>query len=534
MVTEPKLSRREFVVRTSLLAAAAGLGAEACASSDAADDANAGDAASDADGTADAASDGDGARDAAGDAAHGDDAADAAPGADAAATGIVTLSMVHVNDLHANYNPDRQGSSPVSRIAGYRRKVAATNPHTIFTNAGDDFEKGSVAELMSSGQVNMEITKRLGFDVRCIGNHDFAWDIETVLAFSDDPVGDTLLSNVSYTGAAPERWRAKVAAVREVGGVRLGYFGMVGKPWNEFNEQYDGDFYPEFPMRHDYVARAAEVVAELRDQVDVVVMLSHLGLGLDREIAAAVSGIDVVLGGHSHSVVTPEERVNGTLIVQAGSSAAFIAHLDIDVDVATRRITAHRYQLVPNAAALAPPDADTERDVREILSRLAPGATEAVGETSATKSEEATTALLAAAAAAQLGADAAVADVSTCWAPLPAGPVTPQHFVDAFKVERQPAGTPGFNSFGVGTVTGAVLRQIATSMPEGWGYSGPAVDAIDDGATYRLAAQRNVAGRMEASFGAGASIASFTLADECWSILTGWARARAAAGQTID
>ena len=99
--------------------------------------------------------------------------------------------------------------------------------------------------------------------------------------------------------------------VIEVGCLRVGFFGMVSKPWDSRNEQYEGDFFPDSDIHtaYDYEATAAAIVAAHGDEVDVMVMLSHLGLGTDRRLAENVSGIDVILGGHSHTTMPEPETV---------------------------------------------------------------------------------------------------------------------------------------------------------------------------------------------------------------------------------
>jgi 5'-nucleotidase/UDP-sugar diphosphatase len=523
------LSRRSFLIRGASLS---GLAAASCS-----DEPESVQGDPDADSFADTGADvnADAAVDAGepGDAVGTDTADGSAPGPDAAAcTGSVTISMVHVNDIHSNYSPDASGVSPVSRIVGYHRSVLATNPLTIFTNAGDDFEKGAVAEAMSGGIATLDITRAMGFDVRCIGNHDFAWSEDVMLDFSDDPTAATISSNVGYTGPTPERWKAREFVIREVDCLRIGYFGMVGQPWNEFNEQYEGNFFENFPMRHDYVERATELVNEYRSQVDILIMCSHLGLGLDRLIAEAVPGIDIILGGHSHSIVNPEQIVGETIIIQAGSSAQFIAHLDVDVDRETREITGYRYELLLNSPGVVPVDEDMDRMVTEILTRTAPNWAEVVG-TASRRLDAADMAQVMSEAAAQvLNADAAFTDRGTAWVAVGSGDVTAQDFINCFTVERQPAGTPGYNSYGVASVSGAVLRQMQANVDPEWGAAGPT--EIDDTATYSVALQRHVAGRTGRYFGDGAVISDYTLADECFAILSEYARQRATEGLSID
>ncbi|MFA5906308.1 MAG: metallophosphoesterase, partial [Desulfobacula sp.] len=109
------------------------------------------------------------------------------------------ISFVHVSDLHAQYNLDKNGSSPVGRIRGYYEQVKKENPFTLFTNAGDDYEKGSIAEELSRGKTTRQVVHALRYDVRTLGNHDFAWGIEELFRFSNDPSAVVLASNIRMT-----------------------------------------------------------------------------------------------------------------------------------------------------------------------------------------------------------------------------------------------------------------------------------------------------------------------------------------------
>ncbi len=117
------------------------------------------------------------------------------------------ISFVHVSDTHAHYNPDSGGSSPMARIRGFADQVRQENPYTIFTNGGDDYEKGSLAETLSRERTTTKVIQAMQFDLRTIGNHDFAWGLDELLRFSHDPHGVVLASNTTLMppGAKNER-----------------------------------------------------------------------------------------------------------------------------------------------------------------------------------------------------------------------------------------------------------------------------------------------------------------------------------------
>ncbi|MBN1656572.1 MAG: hypothetical protein JXA30_22565 [Deltaproteobacteria bacterium] len=119
-----------------------------------------------------------------------------------------TISVIHVSDLHAHYAPGDDGVSAYARLAGYVDTVRGQNPYTLFTDGGDDYEKGSIAEQLSNGYATMEVTHAMGFDVRVLGNHDFAWSVAHTAEFSRDPRAVVLSSNIECPDTDPEFWHA--------------------------------------------------------------------------------------------------------------------------------------------------------------------------------------------------------------------------------------------------------------------------------------------------------------------------------------
>jgi 5'-nucleotidase / UDP-sugar diphosphatase len=390
--------------------------------------------------------------------------------------------------------------------------------------------------VLSAGQATREVVQAMGFDVRVLGNHDFAWSIDELLAFSHDEHAIVLASNTSYDGPHPERWGAVVYGERQIGCLTVGFFGMVGAPWTECNEQAAGDFYPggDFHTRADHEAIARRIVAEHGEGVDLMVMVSHLGVDADVALAAAVEGIDVVLGGHSHTPLTTADNPSPALVIQAGSYGGWIAHLDVSVDLASRQIVSHRYELLVNHAdnPALPVDAAVQARVEQIMATHAPQAHTVVAQLAGNHGDPEIAALTARAALAVLpGADAALIDPATVFHTWGPGPLTQQDLLDAFKVERQPAGTPGWNALYLAQVSGAELRVMLFQRPAGWGYAG--VAEPDPGGTYTLALQKCAAWNPGRYF-AGVTLAAPRFASETWAVLDAYGRQRTAACLHLD
>jgi len=443
-----------------------------------------------------------------------------------------TISFVHVNDLHARFNPDAEGESPYARIRGYYEWLRLVNPYTVYTNGGDDHEKGSLAEILSGGWAVQEITAAMGFDVRVLGNHDFAWDIEEVLGFSHSDSGLVLASNVTYSGSPIEAFGALDRGTLEVGCVTVGVFGLVSKPYDEQDEVFDGDYHADLPTDHDVVARAEDIVAGLRGSVDLVVMVSHLGLDADIDLVRSVDGIDVVLGGHSHDALQEVVKAGGALIVQAGAYARYVARLDVELDLVTRAIRSHRYRLLPNEAGFLPVSDVVQTAVEDALAHHAPELFEPVGRTRHSRGARDIARIAARAAQVILGADAALVDTDTVWDPWAAGDLTPQDLLDSFQIERQAPGTPGFSSLYLTTLLGADLLRLDAELHSDFELYLP--EDLQADHRYAVALQKHVAFQPDLHLPAGILLTPPWSRMEAWELLAHYARFRQSECLYID
>ena len=446
-----------------------------------------------------------------------------------------TLSFVHVADVHARYNPTLGGSSPVARVRGFVEQVRRENPYTVFTNAGDDYEKGSIAEELSQGATTRQVVQAMQYDVRTLGNHDFAWGVEELLAFSRDPKALVVASNTKMTGssgAGTPGWLEY--AELTVGCVRIGFFGLVSRPWNEMDEQYEGPFYPERPeLQSDfnYAAVAKEIIARHRQEVDLLVLVSHLGLPEDIRLAEQTEGIDLILGGHTHTTMTAPVRIKNTTIVHSGAYAEKIGRFDLDFDLHDRRITADRFVLIDNREEETPVHEGLDRQVQRIVAPYQEAIHADFASIGAGQSKKNMAFIAARAAVEALGADAAFVSSNSAWKEWRSGGLTQQDVLDAFPVEREPAGKPGFSSLYLIRGTGVDLLRAGAALAD-FAYWGPA--AIDPAATYTIALQKPQALHQRHYFGREISLAPPDHAAELWETVVDFGRGRSAERLSLD
>lgn len=447
------------------------------------------------------------------------------------------ISFVHVSDMHARYNPEAGGSSPMARVRGFVDQVRGENPYTIFSNGGDDYEKGSIAEPLSRGGATRQVVQAMGYDVRTIGNHDFAWGLDELLAYSHDATAVVLATNTGMTattgaGALEPGW-VDYAEVM-VGCVRIGFFGLLSRPWNENGEQYDGPYYEDHPeLRTDfhYADVARRIVEGHRRDVDLLVLVSHLGVHDDIRLAEEVEGIDLILGGHSHTTMTQPHRVGNTIIVHTGSHAEHLGRFDLDYDLHNRRIAGSRLALVANEEGAAPVDEAVSREIAGILRPYREAIEVDFVRLGAGRDRQEMARIGARAAMETLGADAVFISPHSTWKGGKPGGLTRQAILDIFPVEREPSASPGTSSLYLLRATGADLLHARASLPD-FVYEG--VEHIDPEATYTIALPKALALRQQRYFGRRISLAAPVPAGELWEIVGKFGCAQNNANLALD
>lgn len=256
----------------------------------------------------------------------------------------VHLTIVHTNDLHGYV----QNAAAVAAVA---RETKARNPHTLFLDAGDAIT-GTPVSTVFRGEPIFEVMTLMGYDAATLGNHDFDHGWKQVARFRALAAHPLLCANAKDpTGAllGDEAYR-----VFTVGGVRVGVIGLLTEDMPRLTtvENWDGCSV-ESPL-----AVAKRLVPEVRAKADLVVLLTHVGVEVDAAIAGAVPGIDLVVGGHTHTEL--KEALWATCgdrkvpIVQAWRYGERVGIVDFDWDPSERAMRVFRSRLVTIDAATMP------------------------------------------------------------------------------------------------------------------------------------------------------------------------------------
>jgi sulfur-oxidizing protein SoxB len=271
------------------------------------------------------------------------------------------LTHVDFPALAARYGA--MGGYP--QLATLVRRIRDERPGRTLLLDGGDTLCGSATALWSRGEDMLRATNLLGVDV-FTPHWEFTYGLARVRELFGDRGrrglfrGDFVAHNVSEAG-----WGDRVFhpyTVREVGGVRV---GVIGQAFPYTPVAHPRRFVPDltFGIREEAVQA---LVDELRDtrRAEVVVLLSHNGLSVDIKLAARVTGLDAILGGHTHDALPAPIAVGRTLVVNSGAHGKFLSRLDLDVRGG--RVVGHRYRLLPVLARALAPDPEMAALVRAV------------------------------------------------------------------------------------------------------------------------------------------------------------------------
>ncbi|MCX6551379.1 MAG: bifunctional UDP-sugar hydrolase/5'-nucleotidase [Acidobacteria bacterium] len=262
------------------------------------------------------------------------------------------LTILHTNDTHGHLLPfsypsivpagsELEQMTERSNIGGIARRAALAQKIRIeqkgrgipvwLVDVGD-FSDGTPFSTEYKGEADMAAMNASGYNFETFGNHEFNNKLEQVTKLLGQAKAPVLLANA--IDRATQKPLGQVYRVEKIGGLRVGLFGLITHEAGTYPAAKEGiDVLDE-------IKTATGVVETLRKQADVVILLSHCGEDMDQRLAAEVPGIDVIVGGHSHTRLPVGEfvwhgddlkdtDVNGTVIAQAHQWGGELGRLDL-------------------------------------------------------------------------------------------------------------------------------------------------------------------------------------------------------------
>lgn len=251
------------------------------------------------------------------------------------------LTLLHTNDTHAAHQPNNNGDGGVARQMAVVNQVRAEGGNMLLLDAGDRFT-GTLFHRVFLGQDNVEIMNLLGYDAMTLGNHEFDNGSEVLLAFLQGLDFPVVSANIDFGGNRVLSGEVSPYVVLEVGGEQIGVIGLTTPDTPETSS-------PEasITFNGDLAGSVESAVNALTEEgVNKIILLTHIGILVDEPLLASLNGVDVVLGGHSHTLLSntyssaagvypieaETEAGEPILYAQAGANNLYLGRLDVEFD----------------------------------------------------------------------------------------------------------------------------------------------------------------------------------------------------------
>ena len=271
---------------------------------------------------------------------------------------IKKLTLLHSNDMHGDFlaeHIDEKLVGGVSMLSGYINQVRREEKNVLYAISGDMF-RGSVIDSEFHGVSTIQIMNILGPDIVTLGNHEVDYGLAHLL-FLEKCAEFPIINANMYITTNHKRLFSPCKVI-EIDGMKILFIGIITEL--TLAECRKDNLIGTFVTLED----AAEEVGRICNtynsiDVDFTVLLTHIGFEEDKRLAEMLDpawGVDVIIGGHSHTFITEPAEVNGIPIVQAGIGTDQLGRFDINIDLDNNCIDSYTWKPVPINSENCPRD----------------------------------------------------------------------------------------------------------------------------------------------------------------------------------
>ncbi|WP_199252692.1 bifunctional metallophosphatase/5'-nucleotidase [Chachezhania sediminis] len=314
-----------------------------------------------------------------------------------AAAAEYNLTILHTNDFHSRFEPISKYDSGCSAedntegkcFGGSARLVTAITDararagNSILVDGGDQFQ-GTLFYTYYKGKLAAEMMNKEGYDAMTVGNHEFDDGPEVLAGFMSAVDFPVLMSNADVSNEPALAGKLMKSTIIEKGGQKIGLIGLTPEDTDELASPG-----PNITFSDPVAAVQGEVDKLTAEGVNKIIVLSHSGYNVDKEVAAGTTGVDVIVGGHDNSLLGDMDGAKGpyptmvgdTAIVQAYAYGKYLGELNVTFDDDGKIISASGQPLLMDAAVTE--DAPTVDRIAEAAKPLDEIRSKVVAETAA-------------------------------------------------------------------------------------------------------------------------------------------------------
>ncbi|HMO79969.1 MAG TPA: 5'-nucleotidase C-terminal domain-containing protein [Pyrinomonadaceae bacterium] len=259
--------------------------------------------------------------------------------ANAQADENVRVTILHLNDTYQFTPVDGGKRGGLARVMTIRQNTIKENPYTLMTLGGDTLSP-SVETRTYRGKQMIDAWNMVGLDYSVLGNHEF--DIRTgeLLDRIKESEFTWLGSNVFDTKTGKIFAELPPFVIREIGGVKIGIIGLLLPETKETSSMED---HLEVV---DFCKTARELIPKMRTAgANTIIGLTHMFMAQDKRLAHCAPGIDLILGGHEHTLL--QSSANGVPIFKMWADAREVGKFDLFIDRRTGKLVSMDWEIIP-------------------------------------------------------------------------------------------------------------------------------------------------------------------------------------------
>ncbi|MDE3058369.1 MAG: bifunctional metallophosphatase/5'-nucleotidase [Bacteroidota bacterium] len=281
----------------------------------------------------------------------------------------IPLRILHWNDFHAQNIPfkikaksETTGNDTSYFVGGSAALKAYIEQYSagdtvLLLNAGDDFQ-GTPISTITKGASQITLMNMMRPDAVTIGNHEFDYGRKTLEKDFSKATYPIISANI--VDKLTHKTFVRPYLVRTIKGIKIGIIGLMAPDLARLTLPQN--------IRNLYIAPAASTVKEIipelkKKHVDLIIVLSHIGVERDSMLAETAPEISIIIGGHSHTPIFTPKKVNGVLICQAGSRGEYLGELDLLFDKDRDSILHAKGKLIEIRTADIKPDSAVQATV---------------------------------------------------------------------------------------------------------------------------------------------------------------------------
>lgn len=279
----------------------------------------------------------------------------------------VRVTILHLNDTYQFTPVDGGKRGGLARVMTLRKEALKDNPNTLMTLGGDTLSP-SVETRTYRGKQMIDAWNAVGLDYSVLGNHEFDIRTNELLDRIKESRFTWLGSNVIDTKTGKIFADMPPFVIRQIGGVKIGFIGLL------LPETKETSSIEEHLQVADYCITAQELIPKMRAAgANTIIGLTHLFMAQDKKLASCAPGIDLILGGHEHTLL--QSSAAGVPIFKMWADAREVGKFDLFIDKRSGKLVSMDWRVIPvtDQIADAPEFAPVIAKYKDLLDQLEVG-----------------------------------------------------------------------------------------------------------------------------------------------------------------